>query len=83
MIANIVNNDRDINQYYKIIFLPDYKVSAAQIIIPASGISQHISTVGIGLRLTNFGPIIKATNDMIKAENDKLKYNVLYILTDE
>jgi hypothetical protein len=31
---------------------------------------------------TNFGPIIRATNDMIKAENNKLKYNVLMILTD-
>ena len=31
---------------------------------------------------TNFGPILRITNDMIKAENDKLKYNVLMILTD-
>ena len=31
---------------------------------------------------TNFSPIIRATNNMIKAENDKLKYNVLMILTD-
>ena len=31
---------------------------------------------------THFGPILKATNDMIRAENDKLKYNVLMILTD-
>ena len=31
---------------------------------------------------TNFAPILKATNDMIRAENDKLKYNVLMILTD-
>ena len=31
---------------------------------------------------THFGPILKITNDMIKAENDKLKYNVLMILTD-
>ena len=31
---------------------------------------------------TYFGPILKATNEMIRAENDKLKYNVLMILTD-
>jgi len=31
---------------------------------------------------TNFGPIIKATNDMIKAENNKMSYQVLMILTD-
>ena len=31
---------------------------------------------------TNFGPIIKATNNFIRQENDKLKYNILMILTD-
>jgi hypothetical protein len=31
---------------------------------------------------THFGPIIKSTNDMIKAENNPLSYQVLMILTD-
>ena len=31
---------------------------------------------------TNFGPIIRTTNNIIKAENDKLKYHILMILTD-
>ena len=31
---------------------------------------------------TNFGPILQATNNMIKSENNKLKYNILMILTD-
>ena len=31
---------------------------------------------------TNFAPIIQATNNMIKEENNNLKYNVLLILTD-
>ena len=31
---------------------------------------------------TNFGPILQVVNNMIKAENDKLKYNILMILTD-
>ena len=31
---------------------------------------------------TNFGPILKTTNNIIKAENDKLKYHILMILTD-
>ena len=31
---------------------------------------------------THFSPIIKSTNDFIRAQNDKLKYNVLMILTD-
>ena len=31
---------------------------------------------------TNFGPILHATNNIIAQENNKLKYNILMILTD-
>lgn len=31
---------------------------------------------------TQFGPIIRSFNNIIKQENDKLKYNILLILTD-
>jgi len=31
---------------------------------------------------TNFGPILQTTNNIIKAENNKLKYHILMILTD-
>ena len=69
MIANVVNNDPDVNPYYKIVFLPDYKVSSAQIIIPAADISQHISTAGMEasgtscMKFVMTGSIILGTHD--------------------
>jgi starch phosphorylase len=46
-IANVVNNDSTIGDYLKVVYMPNYCVSSAQIIIPASELSQHISTAGM------------------------------------
>jgi glycogen phosphorylase len=45
-VGTIVNSDKDIGDLLKVVFLPNYNVSSAQIIIPASELSQHISTAG-------------------------------------
>lgn len=45
-VAHKVNLDKNINQFLKVIFVPNYNVSLAEIIIPASDLSQHISTAG-------------------------------------
>ena len=41
-----VNNDKSKGDLLKVLFLPNYNVSSAQINIPAAELSQHISTVG-------------------------------------
>merc|ERR1719335_1167108 len=45
-ISEVVNNDPDVNHYMKVCFVPNYSVTVAQWVVPASDLSQHISTAG-------------------------------------
>ncbi len=45
-VAEVINADPEVNEWMRVVFIPDFNVKIAQLIYPAGDLSEQISTAG-------------------------------------
>lgn len=76
-VSKVVNNDVRCANLLQFVFIPNFNVSLAELIIPASDVSQHISTAGMeasgtgNMKFVMNGGLIVGTADGANIEIDR------------